>query len=819
MRGGESGGVLAAARGRVLEGLGRVNEYLAERGMPACDWDGKLIRPLVGYAGAGEPDPGSDDDAVWFALAAVQLAHEASLLHDDVIDRAAERRGEPTVAEARGVAAALVEGDHLLTSAYRLAARTRCPDWIELFARAVERTVAGERAQAAAAGRRLDREEYEAIVLGKSGELLGAALAAGPFLRAEWSAHRGYDVGRRIGLVYQMLDDLLDYCPRATTGKPALADYGRGLWTWPREHLDLPEGLDRGVLEAGLRDPSPAIASGFQSALNAFLDEAVSVGAAAADLLPGDAVVPALLREWTQAARAAVAGLHGEDGSDGSADASALPPVDGWQGLMEEHAKSFRFASRLFPADRREEVGQVYAWCRYTDDLVDGVDAPPAELEARLDAWLTLSRRAYDGEVTGNPLADQVMAGMRAASVPFGYAEALIEGMRMDVRGTGYGTLSELWTYTYRVASVVGLWLTEQFGIRDPWMLDRAASLGHAMQLTNILRDVGEDLAAGRLYLPTTWLAAHDLTRSDLERMARTGDIDEAYRSLIERLLRVAESEYDHAFPAITRLPAFFRRPVAVASDVYRGIHDAIRANGYDNLTERAYTTLTDKVRLGAGALWRARAARGGRTPALARAAIFALAGALLPAGLGAQAESVRPAAAVEPVPTVEAVGPVARAVDGIGHLWVLAVDSEDAVHAGLDAVDRLRDGEGTPPELDPLLRVYRGSFLALRAKHGSWPPARLRDVREGFALMDGAVADAPTRADVRYIRLMSGFHLPGIFGRGDEVDADLAALARLLPDAASLFPAPAYRAAVEFVLTHGDPAPDHRSRLEAALR
>lgn len=798
-----------AALDRIRDGLRSVERELEAAGMPAPGWAGKLIRPLVGYA-AAQPDP---DPALWKALAAVQLAHEASLVHDDVIDGAAHRRGEPTVAASRGVGAAIVEGDHLLTAAYRLAAATGSLDWAELFARAVERTVAGEKVQARRSGEVLEWSDYEAIVLGKSGELLGAALAAAPMLRGEWSAHRWYEAGRRVGLVYQMLDDLLDYCPHVETGKPALADYGRGLWTWPRAYVDLPHGLDASAVLQRLGATDADGRTPLDRALGRLRAEADAVLREVAELMPGDVLVHGLVREWMDQAEDAVS----------TARPVELPPVARWEQLMAEHAKSFRFASRLFPAEHREQVSGVYAWCRYTDDLVDEADLPTPELEARLTAWLRLSRRAYRGETTGNELADRVMTEMREADVPFGYAEALIEGMRMDVRGTEYGTLTELWVYTYRVASVVGLWLTELFGIRDPWMLDRAASLGHAMQLTNILRDVGEDLEAGRLYLPTTWLAAHELARPDLEEMARTGEIDDRYRALIDRLIAIADAEYRHAAPAIDRLPDFYRRPVAVAADVYRGIHDAIRANDYDNLSRRAYTSLLDKVRLGAGALLRGRGDDGATSPgSVVRAAVFGLSVVLaIPTAGAAQAGPGPELYAEWSVRPVEA-GPSAadRALADIGELWVLAVEEEAAVHAGLEAIEvaRVRLAPLTP-ERERLLRSYEGSFLALRAKHGAWPPARFRDIRTGHALMDTAVRAAPDDLAVRYIRLMSGFYLPGFFGRGDEVDADMAALIRLLPTGGRALPVDLLPEAVAFVLEHGAPDPGQRAVLRALIR
>ncbi len=816
MRRGASGDVLGGARERAAAGLATVTAGLESAGMPAPEWTGKLIRPVMGLATVAGENPGS---SFWRALAAVQLAHEASLLHDDVLDGARERRGEPTMAANRGIAAALVEGDHLLTASYRLAAETGSLAWAELFARAVERTVAGEKAQARACGRRLEWEEYEAVVLGKSGELMGAAFAAGPVLGGQWDAHRYHEVGRRVGLIYQMLDDLLDYCAHMETGKPAMADYGRGLWTWPRLYMELEDGLSGEDVARRLRAPGADGATPLDRCVDRLRTEVAVVRAEVAALCPADRIVGALLDEWMATAEsAATAGSAAAPEYAAEPAATALPQVSGWETLMAEHAKSFRFASRLFPEDRRQQVVGVYAWCRYTDDLVDGVELPAAALEARLDAWLDLSRRAYEGEVTGNELADRVMGEMREGAVPFGYAEELIEGMRMDVRGVGYGTLEELRVYTFRVASVVGLWMTELFGIRDPWMLDRAAALGHAMQLTNILRDVGEDLEAGRLYLPTIWLRSEGLERADLARMAATGERDDRYRSLIERLLQSADAEYDHAAPAVDRLPAFYRRPVAVAAAVYRGIHDEIRANDYDNLTRRAHTGLATKLRLGAAALLRRRGSgtATGRDPKRARdrdaagrsgarAALFGLALLLLLPALPAAAQDLMGGGLVDP------------GLVGIGRVWIDAVEEESAVAVGLDSVARVRE-RVSDDAADRLLRAYHGSLIALRAKHGGWPRERLRNLRDGFELMDAVVAEAPDAPELRYVRLMSGFYLPGFFGRKAEVARDMAALIRLLPDGRDTFPGELFPEVVRFVLENGEPGPDERVRLEALL-
>ena len=135
-------------------------------------------------------------------------------------------------------------------------------------------------------------------------------------------------------------------------------------------------------------------------------------------------------------------------------------------------------------------------------------------------------------------------------------------------------------------------------------MLDRATALGRAMQLTNILRDVGEDLHRGRIYLPVTGLRRHGVSVEDIAAFSRGArSIDAGYRVLIENLMTVADNDYELADEAIPMLPREFRRAAAVASRVYRGIHRAIRRNGYDNVCRRAYTTFPQKTVLAVGAL------------------------------------------------------------------------------------------------------------------------------------------------------------------------------------------------------------------------
>lgn len=269
---------------------------------------------------------------------------------------------------------------------------------------------------------------------------------------------------------------------------------------------------------------------------------------------------------------------------------------------LASNSRSFRFAAAMMTGAERARIARVYAWCRYTDNLVDG-DGSVKVAAQRLDRWLRCSWEAYDGRDCGIELVNRVMGEMAEREIPFAYPHDLVRAMRGDLNFTSYADLDALRVYTYRAAGVVGRWLTELHGVRDPWMLDRATALGQAMQLTNILRDVGEDLERGRMYLPETELRCHGLREADIHAMRHGAPTTREYRALMEQLMTVADADYRLAAEAIPRLPRQFGRAAAVASAIYGGIHDAIRRNEYDTLRLRAYTSTPRKVTLAATAL------------------------------------------------------------------------------------------------------------------------------------------------------------------------------------------------------------------------
>lgn len=610
------------ALGVVRKGLETAARDLERLGVPIPPLDGKLLRPLVAYALVPPALRRQVDRRFWSGALAVQMVHEASLLHDDILDQAAARRGQETLVARRGVGPALVLGDHYLTGAYRAAAAAEAPEFLSCFIRAVERTVAGEVAQERAAGRRLGLSEYLDIVTGKSGELFGAAACLGGALFHLDGGEDRVALGREMGALYQQVDDLLDYCSAADTGKAPFQDYRQGKWTWVLrlagvDTFDMDEGeLHRILFTPGPRSPA-------REALATLRVRRDALVLRAAALSEGDDLIPQVLDAWLSAARS---GVEAEEASfrqrpDPTVDAActedavaalarALGGMEAWPEYFGRHAKTFRFASRLFPREQAALVSGVYAYCRFTDDLVDSPadGAPPHVVAERLECWADLSRRAFEGHETGIPLLDAVMGEAGRRGVSWRYPDALLAGVGMDLTRSRYPNWATLEEYTFGVAAAVGGWVTQLFGIHDESLLRHAHALGHGMQLTNIARDVGEDWKRDRVYLPITLLHRHGFVPRDLGLLLDSrGPLPRAYHAMTEELLAHAEAYYEEAWTGIRALPSWYRRPVAVAAQAYRGIHREIRRNGYDNLRTRASTSSASKLALAASGLWRAR--------------------------------------------------------------------------------------------------------------------------------------------------------------------------------------------------------------------
>ncbi len=280
--------------------------------------------------------------------------------------------------------------------------------------------------------------------------------------------------------------------------------------------------------------------------------------------------------------------------------------------IIREHSASFYFSARLLPPAKRAAILALYAFCRTSDELVDraaerGLDAA-ATAEA-LAAWAARCRPLYPAPGEADPVVLAWADTRRRFGIPQAPADELLAGVSMDISIARYATWADLWMYCYRVASTVGQMSMRITGALDPTAANYAIKLGIALQLTNILRDVGEDARQGRIYLPLADLARFGYTPDDLQ----AGRIDDRFVALMRFEIARARALYAEAWPGIALLPRDSRLAVAVAARVYRAILARIEANGYDVFSRRARVPTAGKLMLLADAWRRVRLGRDGR--------------------------------------------------------------------------------------------------------------------------------------------------------------------------------------------------------------
>ncbi|WP_189088225.1 phytoene/squalene synthase family protein [Deinococcus ruber] len=270
------------------------------------------------------------------------------------------------------------------------------------------------------------------------------------------------------------------------------------------------------------------------------------------------------------------------------------------------HSRTFYFGSRFFPLQQRQAVWAVYATCRQGDDIADEPDGGGplaltdwwARIQAALNGHLTLSERGPDA------VSQALCWAARHYPLPRSAFEELYLGLRMDLQGYEYRTMDDLEVYCRRVAGVVGFMIAPICGYQGgAQTLDYALKLGQAMQLTNILRDVGEDLARGRVYLPHELQRQFGVTRQMLE----AGQVTPEYRALMQHLIRLARQWYTEGSAGIPNLNGSGRLAVATAARAYAGILDALERNDYDNFSHRAHVSGVGKLLMLPQAWWQTR--------------------------------------------------------------------------------------------------------------------------------------------------------------------------------------------------------------------
>jgi len=269
--------------------------------------------------------------------------------------------------------------------------------------------------------------------------------------------------------------------------------------------------------------------------------------------------------------------------------------------ITAKYAKTFYPSTLLMSKPKRRAIWAIYAWCRLTDELVDGSEAGITTPET-LDRWEQQLESVFAGEPVDDPDVALVDA-LQRFSIDIEPFRDMIAGQRMDLYRSRYKTFEELHLYCYRVAGTVGLMSTSVMGVDTkqyvtPWNQDayvptqQAIALGIASQLTNILRDVGEDSRRGRIYLPLDELALFNYTEQDLI----NGVVDERWRELMRFQIQRARKFYREAEKGISYLSPEVRWPVWAALMLYSQILDAIEQNDYDVFTKRAYVPTPRKL-------------------------------------------------------------------------------------------------------------------------------------------------------------------------------------------------------------------------------
>lgn len=271
--------------------------------------------------------------------------------------------------------------------------------------------------------------------------------------------------------------------------------------------------------------------------------------------------------------------------------------------ITRKHSRSFFLSSQLLPAEKRRAIRALYAFCRTSDDLVD--QAGGYALHS-LTSWVAMARAPLPPPDNAVLLAWNDTAARHAVSRAL--IDELLAGVAMDLTVSRYATFEDLCLYCYRVASVVGL-ISMQIVGHSEGAAGYAVRLGLALQLTNILRDVGEDAARGRVYLPQEDLERFGLSDDDI----LSGRRDDRFRTLMRFQIARTYRLYDASWPGIGLLSADSRLAVGSAAAIYRGILAKIVANDYDVFKRRACVPLAEKLLILLGVRRRLRRETGGQ--------------------------------------------------------------------------------------------------------------------------------------------------------------------------------------------------------------
>jgi len=259
------------------------------------------------------------------------------------------------------------------------------------------------------------------------------------------------------------------------------------------------------------------------------------------------------------------------------------------------YAKSFYFTSFLLPKEKRNAAYAIYTFCRYTDNIVDSYKSNGINIDEKFEEQKKFLDVVYSSTEFAGENFSAFAETVRKYNITKHYFLELIDGVRMDTQKKRYATFAELENYCYKVASVVGLIMTEIFGYSHKAALPYAEYLGKAMQLTNILRDIYEDYLMDRVYIPQNELAAFEYSENDIGNKV----VNENFALMMKFNIERARAYYElatHGIPYLTNDGS--RTTVVLMYKIYSGILTEIENHDYDVLSQRRFVSTAEKVRM-----------------------------------------------------------------------------------------------------------------------------------------------------------------------------------------------------------------------------
>jgi 15-cis-phytoene synthase len=267
-----------------------------------------------------------------------------------------------------------------------------------------------------------------------------------------------------------------------------------------------------------------------------------------------------------------------------------MTPQEYCQDKAAQSGSSFYYSFLFLPPERRRAITALYAFCREVDDAVDE-PADPQVAQTKLAWWRTEVARLYAG-TPQHPVTQALVPAIGPYDIRQSDLSEIMDGMEMDLHQSRYLDFTNLRLYCHRVAGIVGVLAARIFGYRNAATLEYAEKLGLAFQLTNIVRDVGEDARKNRIYLPMDELKRFDVPASDI----LNGRQSDNFRRLMEFQAARVDECYSDAFRALPPEDRKAQRPGLVMAAIYRSLLDEIRSEGFRVLEQRTALTPMRKL-------------------------------------------------------------------------------------------------------------------------------------------------------------------------------------------------------------------------------